>query len=87
MNYYIFPFSKHNGNDVKTIRNGISGNSYTTLTGLSVTLDHIRKNEKLVGKCVNIMVTDSIPGLKVVDGVLSVVSTEYMKVMLIALKF
>lgn len=77
LNYYIFPFSKHNGNDVRTMRNGVSGSSYTTLTGLSVVLDHIRKNEKLVGKCVSIMVTDSIPGLKVVDGVLSVVSNHF----------
>lgn len=77
INYYIFPYSKHNGNDVTTIRNGISGSSYTTLTGLSVVLDHIRKNEKLVGKCVSIMVTDSIPGLKVVDNVLSVVSHNF----------
>lgn len=77
INYYIFPYSKHNGNDVTKMRNGISGSSYTTLTGLSVVLDHIRKNEKLVGKCVSIMVTDSIPGLKVVDGILSVVSHNF----------
>lgn len=77
INYYIFPFSKYNGNDVTKIRNGVSGDSYTTLTGLSVTLDHIRKNEKLVGKCVSIIVTDSIPGLKVVDNVLSVVSHNF----------
>lgn len=79
VNYYIFPYSKHNGTDVKQIRNGLSGGNIN-ITGLSSVLDSIRKNEKLAGKCVSIIITDSIPGIKVVNNVLTIVSSHFIDV-------
>lgn len=62
INYYIFAFSRYQGVDKKAIK--INDTVYD-LTGLSTVLDGIRKNEKLVGKCVSIIVTNSIPGLAI----------------------
>lgn len=62
INYYIFAFSRYQGVDKKAIK--INDIVYD-LTGLSTVLDSIRKNEKLVGKCVSIIVTNSIPGLAI----------------------
>lgn len=64
INYYIFAFSRYAGVDKKAVK--INGVVYD-LTGLSTVLDAIRKNEKLVGKCVSIIVTNSIPGLAIED--------------------
>lgn len=64
INYYIFAFSRYQGVDKKAVK--IDGRVYD-LTGLSTFLDGIRKNEKLVGKCVSIIVTNSIPGLAIED--------------------
>lgn len=62
INYYIFAFSRYSGFDKRAVK--INGIGYD-LTGLSIVLDGIRKNEKLVGKCVSIIVTNSIPGLAI----------------------
>ena len=64
INYYIFAFSRYAGLDKKAIK--INDTVYD-LTGLSTVLDGIRKNEKLAGKCVSIIVTNSIPGLAIED--------------------
>lgn len=64
INYYIFAFNRYQGVDKKAVK--INGKVYD-LTGLSTVLDGIRKNAKLVGKCVSIIVTNSIPGL-VIEG-------------------
>lgn len=65
VNYYIFPFNRYTGNDIKTLKIGNTSGATVTISGLSTVLDAIRKNEKLVGKCVSIIVTNSIPGLVV----------------------
>lgn len=65
INYYIFPFNRHTGTDIKTLKIGSTSGTTVTISGLSSILDAIRKNEKLVGKCVSIIVTNSIPGLVV----------------------
>lgn len=62
INYYIFAFSRYAGVDKKSVK--IDGRVYD-ITGLSTVLDGIRKNEKLAGKCVSIIVTNSIPGLAI----------------------
>lgn len=62
INYYIFAFNRYQGVDKKAVK--INGIPYD-LTGLSTVLDGIRKNAKLVGKCVSIIVTNSIPGLAI----------------------
>lgn len=65
INYYVFAFNRYDGLDIKSIR--INNVDYF-VTGLSEMLDVIRKNEKLVGKCVSIVVTNSIPGLTIENG-------------------
>lgn len=68
VNYYIFPFNRYTGNDIKSLKIGNVSGATVTISGLSAVLDAIRKNEKLVGKCVSIIVTNSIPGLVVESG-------------------
>lgn len=65
INYYIFPFNRYTGNDITTLKIGSTSGTTVAISGLSTILDAIRKNEKLVGKCVSIIVTNSIPGLVV----------------------
>lgn len=67
VNYYIFPFNRYTGTDITSLKIGSVSGSTVTISGLSSILDAIRKNEKLVGKCVSIVVTNSIPGLVVED--------------------
>lgn len=68
INYYILPFNKDIGTDITTLKIGSASGQTVTISGLSKILDAIRKNEKLVGKCVSIVVTNSIPGLVVESG-------------------
>lgn len=70
INYYILPFNRNNGTDITTLKIGFGSaiGQSVTISGLSKVLDAIRKNEKLVGKCVSIVVTNSIPGLVVENG-------------------
>ena len=68
INYYIFPFSRYTGTDITSLKIGSVSGATVTISGLSSVLDAIRKNEKLVGKCVSIIVTNSIPGLVVESG-------------------
>lgn len=68
INYYILPFNKDIGTDITTLKIGSASGQTVTISGLSKILDAIRKNEKLVGKCVSIVVTNSIPGLVVENG-------------------
>lgn len=68
INYYILPFNRYTGTDITTLKIGSVSGPTVTISGLSKILDAIRKNEKLVGKCVSIVVTNSIPGLVVENG-------------------
>lgn len=68
INYYILPFNRDTGTDITTLKIGSISGQTVTISGLSKILDAIRKNEKLVGKCVSIVVTNSIPGLVVESG-------------------
>lgn len=70
VNYYIFPFNRYTGSDILNIKIGFGDQIGTiiNINGLSQILDGIRKEEKLVGKCVSIIVTNSIPGLVVENG-------------------
>ena len=68
INYYILPFNRDTGTDITELKVGSVNGQNATLSGLSKILDAIRKNEKLVGKCVSIIVTNSIPGLVVENG-------------------
>lgn len=68
INYYILPFNRNTGTDINTLKIGSINGETVTISRLSSVLDGIRKNEKLVGKCVSIVVTNSIPGLVVESG-------------------
>lgn len=68
INYYILPFNRDIGTDITALKIGSVSGQTVTISGLSKVLDAIRKNEKLVGKCVSIVVTNSIPGLVVENG-------------------
>lgn len=68
INYYILPFNRVTGIDITTLKIGSASGQTVTISGLSKVLDAIRKNEKLVGKCVSIVVTNSIPGLVIESG-------------------
>lgn len=68
INYYILPFNKHIGTDISKLKIGSASGQTVTISGLSKILDAIRNNAKLVGKCVSIVVTNSIPGLVVENG-------------------
>lgn len=68
INYYILPFNRDTGTDITTLKIGSVSGQTVTISGLSKILDAIRKNEKLVGKCVSIIVTNSIPGLVIESG-------------------
>lgn len=68
INYYILPFNRYTGTDITTVKIGSVNGQTATIDGLSKILDAIRKNEKLVGKCVSIVVTNLIPGLVAESG-------------------
>lgn len=68
INYYIFPFNRYSGTDITSLKIGSTSGATVTLSSLTTVLDAIRKNENLVGKCVSIIVTNSIPGLVVENG-------------------
>lgn len=68
INYYILPFNSDTGTDIFTLKIGSASGQTVTTSGLSQILNAIRNNEKLVGKCVSIVVTNSIPGLVVESG-------------------
>lgn len=60
LNYYVFPFNKTLGTD--TLNINIDGVQHT-ISGLSEIMNAIRKDEKLVGKCVSIIINDSLCGI------------------------
>lgn len=68
INYYILPFNSDTGTDIFTLKIGSASGQTVTISGLSHILNAIRNNEKLVGKCVSIVVTNSIPGLVIESG-------------------
>ena len=75
-NYYVIPFNTLTGLDVKTIN--IDGQS-TTISGLSEIMDAIRKDEKLVGKCVSITINNSLCGITYNNGIPNFKSKYYLK--------
>lgn len=76
LNYYVIPFNTLTGLDIKTIN--IDGQA-TTISGLSEIMDAIRKDEKLVGKCVSITINNSLCGIAYNNGVPNFKSKYYLK--------
>lgn len=76
LNYYVIPFNTLTGLDIKTIN--IDGQS-TAISGLSEIMDAIRKDEKLVGKCVSITINNSLCGITYNNGIPNFKSKYYLK--------
>ena len=76
LNYYVIPFNTLTGLDIKTIN--IDGQA-TTISGLSEIMDGIRKDEKLVGKCVSITINNSLCGITYNNGIPNFKSKYYLK--------
>ena len=76
LNYYVMPFNTLTGLDIKTIN--IDGQA-TTISGLSEIMDAIRKDEKLVGKCVSITINNSLCGITYNNGIPNFKSKYYLK--------
>lgn len=76
LNYYVIPFNTQTGLDIKTIN--IDGQA-TTISGLSEIMDAIRKDEKLVGKCVSITINNSLCGISYNNGIPNFKSKYYLK--------
>lgn len=76
LNYYIIPFNTVTGLDIKTIN--IDGQA-TIISGLSEIMDAIRKDEKLVGKCVSITINNSLCGITYNNGIPNFKSKYYLK--------
>ena len=76
LNYYVIPFNTLTGLDIKTIN--IDGQA-TTISGLSEIMDAIRKDEKLVGKCVSITINNSLCGIKYNNNIPNFNSKYYSK--------
>lgn len=71
INYYLFPFNRNNGIGITHLKT--SGGSDVYLSDLEKVLNSIRSDEKLVGKCVSIVVTNVIPGIIKKDSYLTLV--------------
>lgn len=71
INYYIFPYDRNTGYGVTQMKTSDGGTVY--LSELEKVLNAIRSDEKLVGKCVSIVVTNVIPGIIMKDGYLTIV--------------
>lgn len=69
--YYIFPYNRNGGISITDIID--TTGETKTITQLSIILNEIRSNEKLVGKCVSITVTNNIPGIILQDGKIKII--------------
>lgn len=69
--YYIFPYNRNGGISITDIID--TTGETKTITQLNIILNEIRSNEKLVGKCVSITVTNNIPGIILQDGKIKII--------------
>lgn len=69
--YYIFPYNRNGGISITNIID--TTGETKTITQLNIILNEIRTNEKLVGKCVSITVTNNIPGIILQDGKIKII--------------
>ena len=71
INYYILPYSRHTGIGITHLKT--SSGQDVNINNINTILEAIRKNEKLVGKCVSIVITNCIPGIILKDNNLTLV--------------
>lgn len=75
INYYIFPYDRSDGVGITKIKTN-SGLDLE-ISDISVILNAIRSNEKLVGKCVSIVITYTIPGITMKNGYVTIDETLF----------
>lgn len=71
VNYYIFPYNRNTGYGITHIKTS-NGND-VNISDITNVLNAIRTDEKLVGKCVSIVITNTIPGIIYRDDYLTLI--------------
>lgn len=71
INYYILPYSRNTGIGITQLKT--SSGKDVNISNMNTILEAIRKNEKLVGKCVSIVIANCIPGIILKDNNLTLV--------------
>lgn len=71
INYYILPYNRKTGFGITDLKTSSGIN--IKISSLSTILNAIRADEKLVGKCVSIVVSQAIPGIIYQDNELTLV--------------
>ena len=75
IDYYIFPYSRTIGVGITDLYT--DSGQQLHISELNKVLDAIRKNEKLVGKCVSIVISNYIPGIILNDDKLTLVKNHF----------
>lgn len=71
VNYYIFPYDRNTGYGITHIK--APNGDIATISDITNVLNAIRTDEKLVGKCVSIVITNTIPGIIYRDDYLTII--------------
>lgn len=71
VNYYIFPYNRNTGYGITHIKT--SNGDDVNISDITNVLNAIRTDEKLVGKCVSIVITNTIPGIIYRDDYLTLI--------------
>jgi hypothetical protein len=75
IDYYIFPYSRKTGLSITDL--STDSGQQLHISELNSVLDAIRKNEKLVGKCASIIISNYIPGIILSDNKLMLVKNHF----------
>lgn len=75
IDYYIFPYSRKTGVGITDLYT--DSGQQLQISDLNKVLDAIRKNEKLVGKCVSIVISNYIPSIILNDNKLTLVKDNF----------
>ena len=75
INYYIFPYNRSDGIGITKIKTKSGLN--LEISDISDVLNAIRSDEKLVGKCVSIVITYTIPGITMKNGDITIDETLF----------
>lgn len=71
VNYYIFPYYRDTGYGITHLKTSTGAD--VNISDLTNVLNAIRTDEKLVGKCVSIVITNTIPGIIYRDDYLTLI--------------
>lgn len=71
VSYYIFPYNRNTGYGITHMKTAAGDD--VNLSSITSVLNAIRTDGKLVGKCVSIVITNTIPGIIYRDGYLTLI--------------